>query len=168
MQCHTLSYWMRNQTNKNMRVANAAKKLYMNVRSLMCENESYQRLASTHQGSQHHNVSLFQTHWLLSSLSLMGPEQCPLIVFVHFSQTEFWETNQLSAEEQSLNHILSSINRGRALMSSHHSNCCYAAILIGNIDGFLWTSVLAHWTPHASNDPTSSIPFLYRYVNCHD
>jgi len=34
----------------------------------------------------------------------------------------------------------------------HHSNHCYAAILIGKI--------LVRQTPHASNNPTSSIPFL--------
>ena len=31
-----------------------------------------------------------------------------------------------------------SSTRGCALMSSDHSNRCYAAILIGNIDGFQW------------------------------
>ena len=32
---------------------------------------------------------------------------------------------------------------------------------------FNGTDILAHQTPQASNNPTSSIPFLYRYVNCH-
>ena len=30
------------------------------------------------------------------------------------------------------------------------------------------TCVLACRTSRASNDPTSSIPFLYSYINCHD
>ena len=54
--------------------------------------------------------------------------------------------------------------RGHACMSLHRSNCC-AAILIGKMDSFNWTCILAHRTPCASNDPTNSIPSLYRYIH---
>lgn len=48
-----------------------------------------------------------------------------------------------------------------ALMSLHHRNRCYAAILRGETDS---CNVLAQQTPFASNYPASIIPFLY---NCH-
>ena len=43
-----------------------------------------------------------------------------------------------------------------------HCISCFAVILRGKIDG---SYVLACQTAHTSNDPTSSIPLLYRYVN---
>ena len=59
-------------------------------------------------------------------------------------------------------------HRECASMSSHHSNHCYAAILIGKMDKHVIAARQAFETLCATNDPTSSILFLYKCGNCHD